>query len=138
MIKKLENCFFKKHVITTWFDKKWKNWHFLKKQFSSFLIISPVLFDLQKRAIPQNKAWNILFWPYLMIFSNLMNIFWTMLTQSCAVFFYPDFTWPREPEDEVTNTKLNFLQISSSSFKLLQSSDSLRTLMETTENFLGL
>ena len=89
MIKKLENCFFKKHVITTWFDKKWKNWHFLKKQFSSFLIISPVILDLQKRTIPQIKAKNISFWPYSIKLLAKINIFWNRKQWICLMIFWP-------------------------------------------------
>ena len=43
MIKKLKNCFFKNCIFLLLFRKKCKNWHFLKKQFFSLLIISQVI-----------------------------------------------------------------------------------------------
>ena len=92
MIKILKSCFFKKQFFTFNFSKKCKNWHFLKKQFFSFLIISPVIFDLQKRTIPQIKALNILFWPYFIHFIARMNIWWAMKPRKCPVFFAPDFS----------------------------------------------
>ena len=91
MIKILKSCFFKKQFFTFNFSKKCKNWHFLKKQFFSFLIISPVIFDLQKRTIPQIKALNILFWPYFIHFIARMDIWWAMKPRKCPVFFSPDF-----------------------------------------------
>ena len=87
MIKILKSCFFKKQFFTFNFSKKCKNWHFLKKQFFSFLIISPVIFDLQKRTIPQIKALNILFWPYFIHFIARMGIWWAMKPRKCPVFF---------------------------------------------------
>ena len=69
MIKKLKNCFFKKCQFLHFLLKlKVKNC-FLKKQLFSILIISLVIFDLQKRTIPQIKALKILFWPYLIHFT---------------------------------------------------------------------
>ena len=91
MIKILKSCFFKKQFFTFNFSKKCKNWHFLKKQFFSFLIISPLIFDLQKRTIPQHKALNILFWSYFIHFTARMGIWWTMKPRKCAVFCSSDF-----------------------------------------------
>ena len=92
MIKKLKNCFFKKcqflHFLLT---LKVKNC-FLKKQLFSILIISLVIFDLQKHTIPQIKAWNILFWPYFIHFTARMGIWWAMKPRKCAVFCSTDFT----------------------------------------------
>ena len=93
MIKILKSCFFKKQFFTFNFSKKCKNWHFLKKQFFRFLIISPVIFDLQKRTIPQIKAWNILFWPYFIHFTTRMGIWWAMKPRKCPVFCSSDFSW---------------------------------------------
>ena len=93
MIKILKSCFFKKQFFTFNFSKKCKNWHFLKKQFFSFLIISPVIFDLQKRTIPQIKALNILFWPYFIHFIARMDIWWAMKPRKCPVFCSSDFMW---------------------------------------------
>ena len=94
MTKILKSCFFKKQFFTFNFSKKCKNWHFLKKQFFSFLIISPVIFDLQKRTIPQIKALNILFWPYFIHFIARMDIWWAMKPRMCPGFFSSDFTSP--------------------------------------------
>ena len=56
MIKKLKNCFFKKRQFLHFLLKlKVKNC-FFKKQLFSILIISPVIFELEKRTIPQIKA----------------------------------------------------------------------------------
>ena len=100
MIKILKSCFFKKQFFTFNFSKKCKNWHFLKKQFFSFLIISPVIFDLQKRTIPQIKALNILFWPYFIHFIARMDIWWAMKPRKCPVFFAPDFRCPRAQKNK--------------------------------------
>ena len=91
MIKILKSCFFKTQFFTFNFSKKCKNWHFLKKQFFRFLIISPVIFDLQKRTIPQIKALNILFWPYFIHFIDRMGIWWAMKPRKCPVFCSSDF-----------------------------------------------
>ena len=93
MIKILKSCFFKKQFFTFNFSKKCKNWHFLKKQFFSFLIISPVIFDLQKCTIPHIKALTIQFWPYFIHFIARMGIWWAMKPRKCPVFFSPDFTF---------------------------------------------
>ena len=93
MIKKLKNCFFKQQFFTFNFNKKCKNWHFLKKQFFSFLIISQVIFDLQKRTIPQIEALNILFWPCFMHFTTRMDIWWAMKQTKCLVFSSSDFRY---------------------------------------------
>ena len=66
--------------------------HFLKNQLFSILIISLVIFDLQKHTIPQIKAWNILFWPYFIHFTARMGIWWAMKPRKCAVFCSTDFT----------------------------------------------
>ena len=47
---------------------------FLKKQLFSILIISLVIFDLQKHTIPQIKALKILFWLYFIHFTARMDI----------------------------------------------------------------
>ena len=73
--------------------EKCKNWHFLKKWFFSFLIISQVIFDLQKRTIPQIEALNISFWPCLMHFTTRMDIWWAMKQRKCLVFSSSDFTF---------------------------------------------
>ena len=91
MIKKLKNCFFKKCQFLHFLLKlKVKNC-FLKKQLFCILIISLVIFDLQKRTIPQIKALNILFWPYFIHFIARMDIWWAMKPRKCPVFFAPDF-----------------------------------------------
>ena len=91
MIKKLKNCFFKKCQFLHFLLKlKVKNC-FLKKQLFSILIISPSIFELEKRTIPQIKALNILFWPYFIHFIARMDIWWAMKPRKCPVFFAPDF-----------------------------------------------
>ena len=92
MIKKLKNCFFKKCQFLHFLLKlKVKNC-FLKKQLFSILIISLVIFDLQKCTIPQIKALNILFWLCFIHFTARMDIWWAMKLRKCAVFFSSDFT----------------------------------------------
>ena len=87
MIKKLKNCFFKKCQFLHFLLKlKVKNC-FLKKQLFSILIISLVIFDLQKCTIPQIKALNILFWLCFIHFTARMDIWWAMKLRKCAVFF---------------------------------------------------
>ena len=92
MKKKLKNCFFKKCQFLHFLLKlKVKNC-FLKKQLFSILIISLVIFDLQKCTIPQIKALNILFWLCFIHFTARMDIWWAMKLRKCAVFFSSDFT----------------------------------------------
>ena len=92
MKKKLKNCFFKKCQFLHFLLKlKVKNC-FLKKQLFSILIISLMIFDLQKRTIPQNKALNILFWPYFIHFTARMGIWWAMKPRKCPVFCSSDFS----------------------------------------------
>jgi len=74
MIKKLKNCFFKKCQFLHFLLKlKVKNC-FLKKQLFSILIISLVVFELEKRTIPQIKAEDILLGPLFINFSSRMDI----------------------------------------------------------------
>ena len=63
---------------------KWKN---LTNQCFYFLIISLVIFYLQKRTIHQIKAQDISFWPCVIIFSLRINICWAIMSRSCAIFF---------------------------------------------------
>ena len=91
MIKKLKNCFFKKCLFLHFLLKLKVKTVFWIKQLFSILIISPVIFELQKRTIPQIKAWNILFWPYFIHFIARMGIWWAMKSRKCPVFFAPDF-----------------------------------------------
>ena len=91
MMKKLKNCFFKKCQFLHFLLKLKVKKCFLKKQLFSILIISLVIFDLQKRTIPQIKALNILFWPYFIHFIARMDIWWAMKPRKCPVFFAPDF-----------------------------------------------
>ena len=56
--------------------KNCKIWHFLKNLFFSFLIITLVLYDIQKPTIPQIKAKDIWFVPNLISFLARINIFW--------------------------------------------------------------
>ena len=87
MMKKLKNCFFKKCQFLHFLLKlKVKNC-FLKKQLFSILVISLVIFDLQKRTISQIKALKILFWPYFIHFTARMDIWWAMKLRKCPVFF---------------------------------------------------
>ena len=93
MKKKLKNCFFKKCQFLHFLLKlKVKNC-FLKKQLFSILIISLVIFDLQKRTIPQIKALKILFWPYFIHFTARMDIWWAMKLRKCPVFFPQTLEW---------------------------------------------
>ena len=92
MIKVLKGCFFKKQLFTFNFSKKCKNWHFLKKQFFSFFFISPVIFKLEKRTIPQIKDWDISLGPLFINFTARMDIWWATERRKCPVFFAPDFT----------------------------------------------
>ena len=92
MIKILKSSFFKKQFFTINFSKKCKNWHFLKKTVFQVLIISLVIFDLEKSAIPQIKALNILFWPCFIHFTARINIWWATKPRKCAVFCSSDFT----------------------------------------------
>ena len=77
-----------------WFVKKCQIWHFfvflfhkLTNQCFNFLIISLVIFDLQKCTIHQIKAKDISFWPYYIIFNLRINICWAIMSRSCAIFF---------------------------------------------------
>ena len=67
--------------------QKCKIWHFLKITVLTFFIISPVIFGLQRRTLPQIKALEILFWPWFIIFSSKINICWGIMSKSCIVFF---------------------------------------------------
>ena len=90
MIKKLKNCFFKKCQFLHFLLKlKVKNC-FLKKQPFSILIISLVIFNLQKHTIHQNKAKDIGFRPNFLTFIATINIHWNRKLWSCLVF-YSDF-----------------------------------------------
>ena len=51
-----------------------------------FFIISLVIFGLQRRTLHQIKALEILFWPYVIIFSPRINICWAMKLRICAFF----------------------------------------------------
>ena len=85
-----------------WFVKKCQIWHFfvflfhkltnLTNQCFNFLIISLVIFYLQKHTIHQIKAQDISFWPCVIIFSLRINICWAILSRSCAIFFCSDFS----------------------------------------------
>ena len=67
--------------------QKCKIWHFLKITVLTFFIISPVIFGLQRRTLPQIKALEILFWPCFIIFSSKINIYWGIMSRKCVVFF---------------------------------------------------
>ena len=112
MIKKLKNCFFKKCQFLHFLLKlKVKNC-FLKKQLFSILIISLVIFDLQKCTIPQIKALNILFWLSFIHFTARMDIWWAMKLRKCAVFFSSDFIYFYANKSSMVNYQemfLNFL-----------------------------
>jgi len=109
-IKKLngtsEISFFSVHHLEKWwkltnfvmwqFDvkklqKSCKIWHFLKNRFFGFLMISPVIFEIQKRTIPQIKAKNKLIGHYFIIFIATSDIFWTLMWWKCIIFFSSDF-----------------------------------------------
>ena len=64
---------------------------FLEKHFFSFLIITLVIYDLQKPTIPQIKAKDISFGPYFISFVTRINIFWDRKLWSCLIFFDSDF-----------------------------------------------
>ena len=68
--------------------QKCKIWHFLKITVLTFFIISPVIFGLQRRTLPQIKALEILFWPYVIIFSPRINICWAITSRSCIICFW--------------------------------------------------
>ena len=53
-----------------------------------FFIISLVIFGLQRRTLHQIKALEILFWPYVIIFSPRINICWAITSRSCIICFW--------------------------------------------------
>ena len=53
-----------------------------------FFIISLVIFGLQRRTLHQIKALEILFWPYVIIFSSRINICWAITSRSCIICFW--------------------------------------------------
>ena len=53
---------------------KLQNFKFFEKSTFGFLIISLATFDLQESTIPQMKAENILFGPYVLNFLGNINI----------------------------------------------------------------
>ena len=74
--------------------KNYRIWHFLKKIFFSYLIITLVIYDLKKPTIPHIKANDISFGPYIISFFGRINIFWDGKLWSCLIFFDSDFsTW---------------------------------------------
>ena len=52
-----------------------------------FFIISLVIFGVQRRTLHQIKALEILFWPYVIIFSPTINICWAIMSRSCIICF---------------------------------------------------
>ena len=60
---------------------------FLKNHIFRFLIMSLVIFDLKRHAIPQIKAKDISFGPYSFSFLAKINILWERKWWSCLVFF---------------------------------------------------
>ena len=64
-----------------------KIWNFLEIAVLTFFIISPVIFGLQRRTLPQIEALEILFWPCVIIFSLTINICWAIMSRSCIGFF---------------------------------------------------
>ena len=52
-----------------------------------FFIISLVIFGLQRCTLSQIKALEILFWPYVIIFSPRINICWAITSRSCIICF---------------------------------------------------
>ena len=84
MIKNVKTVIFKKcHIL-----------HFCsinENHCFFFFIISLVIFGLQRLTIHQIKALEILFWPYVIIFSPRINICWEIMSRSCIICFYPVF-----------------------------------------------
>ena len=60
---------------------------FFEKSIFQFFIISRVIFDLQRRTIPQINCLKILFWPFALIFRAKMDIWGDTMRRKCLVFF---------------------------------------------------
>ena len=60
---------------------------FFEKSIFQFFIISRVIFDLQRRTIPQINHLNILFWPFELTFVGRMDIWGDRKQRKCPVFF---------------------------------------------------
>ena len=63
-----------------------------EKYFFSFLIITLIIYDLQKPTISQIKANDISFGPYFISFVARINIFWGRKLWNCLTFFDSDFS----------------------------------------------
>ena len=66
--------------------KNVQNWFLIKCQFWMFLMISPVIFDLQRRTIPQINPLNISLWPSFILFRARIDMFWDMEPNKCIIF----------------------------------------------------
>ena len=66
--------------------KKWQNLAFFEKSIFQISIHISVIFHLQGFVIPQIKAKEILFGPYLFTFLATINIFWERKRQICLIF----------------------------------------------------
>ena len=65
--------------------------HFFLANFFMLVTISLVIFNLQKCAIPQIKAKDILFWPYFLRFLPTINNFSDRKQRSCLILFNLNF-----------------------------------------------
>ena len=70
------------------FFKRIANLTFSEKSNFQILIISQIIFDLQKYTIPQTKAKDILFWPYFVRFLATINTSWDRKQWSCLIFLF--------------------------------------------------
>ena len=61
-----------------------KNW---RNNIFTFIDVSPKIFMLQRLTIPHSKAWNKLFWPFLIHFSAKSDISWSAEQNTCIIFW---------------------------------------------------
>ena len=87
MIKNVKMVIFKKCQILHFLAFMWHKLTFFENHCFFFFIISLVIFGLKRLTLPQIKALQILFGPYIIIFSSKINICWEIMSRNCIIFF---------------------------------------------------